>query len=66
MGLDPRESKEFILGLLGEFKWADQLARLAPPSNYKDFVVVDRHHRLPWAFSNVSQFDEGCRFDAEA
>ena len=63
--IDPRESKEFILGLLKEFDWAYKLIRLTPPSSYKDFVVVDRYHKLPWAFSDVSKFDEGCVFDAE-
>lgn len=47
MGLDPSESKKFIMGqVLGEFEWADRLARLAPPSHYKDFVVVDMHHNF--------------------
>eukprot|EP00956_Cyclotella_meneghiniana_P011717 scaffold16494_cov83-Cyclotella_meneghiniana.AAC.6 len=63
--IDPRESKEFVLGLLKEFDWADKLIRLTPPSSYKDFVVVDRYHKLPWAFSDVSKFDEGCVIDAE-
>ena len=65
MGLDPRESKEFCIGVLGEFEWAGQLVQLAHPVHYKDFVVVDRYHDLPWAFSDVSQFEKGCSFDAE-
>ena len=65
MGLDPRESKEFILGLLGEFDWSKRLEKLAPPEHYKDFIVIDRYYELPWAFSDVSQFDKCCTFDAE-
>lgn len=64
--VDPSASKEFIMDhVLGEFEWVDRIVRLVPPSHYKDFVVVDQHHELPWAFSDVSQFDKGCKFDAE-
>ena len=63
---DPAASKSFLLGFLAEFDWAKQLVTVAPPRHYKDFVVVDPKHDLPFAFSDVAQFDAGCTFDGEA
>lgn len=62
---DPSASKNFILGFLSEFEWASRLVKVAPPNHYKDFVVVDPGHDLPFAFSDVARFDQGCVYDAE-
>lgn len=62
---DPARSKNFILGFLSEFGWASQLVTVSPPNHYKDFVVVDPNHDLPFAFSDVARFDAGCCYDGE-
>jgi hypothetical protein len=63
--IDPTESKKFILGLLSRFEWASQLVTVRPPNHYKDFVVVDPNHDMPFAFSDIALFNKGCVFDAE-
>jgi hypothetical protein len=65
IGLDPNESRDFILGLLSPFEWLSRLVIMTPPSHCKDFVVFDKDHDLQWTFSDVAQFDAGCTFDAE-
>ena len=62
---DPAASKNFILGILSEFECAKQVMTVPPPNHYKDFVVVDPNHKLPFAFSDVPRFDAGCVHDAE-
>jgi hypothetical protein len=60
-GLSSRRSvtwASLILGFLSEFVWA---SRLVTAKSLQDFVVVDPSHDLPFAFSDVAEFDRGKR-----
>lgn len=60
---DPSRSRRRIQEFLNEFEWYKSLEVLPPVESYKDFVVFDMVHKRPFSFSDVAQFDQGCRFD---